>query len=313
MIQRIKNYLQKTLGIEIQAKAQGNRSFPAYLGWSFDFYKVILAGHHCLLALQKPEAHLTPLAIDKGVAILSARTKGTVVFACETMPAYERQRLVLRKIPFIIPNRQLYLPFLALAFSEFGTKKPRSFEALGNGAQILLMRWWNGFSTSFCLTEAMESTGFSKPTVLRAFDELEYFGVARRQGKDRRLFFLGTPWQQWVKQRDSLPSPCRRIIGLEALPPGLEAISAGTEALARRSSLNPPEWREVAIFHTDYSRNRQREIPAQDAPVRLELWNYPPLPMPDGGVDPFSLWLTLKAKQNERLQLCLEEMMGRVL
>ena len=38
-----------------------------------------------------------------------------------------------------------------------------------------------------------------------------------------------------------------------------------------------------------------------------------PVAMPDGGVDPFSLWLTLKDEQDERVQICLDEMMKEVL
>ena len=77
--------------------------------------------------------------------------------------------------------------------------------------------------------------------------------------------------------------------------------------------LNPSEQRELAAFHTDYSRHRQQEIPVADAPIRLELWNYQPLVMSDGAVDPFSLWLTLKDNQDDRIQICLEEMMKEAL
>ncbi len=218
-----------------------------------------------------------------------------------------------RKVPFVIPGRQVYLPFMAIVLSEFGTKKQRTFESVGNAGQILFLKWLNNQSLGFGIAEAMEATGFTKPTVIRAFDELEFFGAARRQGKERRLLFLGDRSAQWEDIRDRLHSPCRRIVGVEKLPRGLVAVPSGTEALAMRSMLNPPEWREVAAFHTDYSRLRQAEIPLADAPVRLELWNYPPFAISDGGVDPFSLWLALKDDKDDRVQLCLDEMMKEVL
>ena len=80
-----------------------------------------------------------------------------------------------------------------------------------------------------------------------------------------------------------------------------------------RSMLNPTAQREFAAFHTDYSRMRQTEIPVADAPIRLELWNYHPIAMPDGAVDPFSLWLTLNGNPDDRIQICLEEMMKEIL
>ncbi len=313
MIQKITDYLRTALGVKIEASPCTDSSFPAFLGWSYDFYRFMLGKHSCLLVFKKPEVQLTPAVIAKNVGYLAAQTGHTVILGCDAMPAYERQRLMQRKIPFIIPNRQLYLPFMALMLSEFGTKKQRIFDALGNAGQILLLRWLNGLSDGFSIAEAMKAIGFTKPTVIRAFDELEFFGAARRQGKERRLLFLGEHTGQWEELRGRMTSPRRRVVGLECLPPGLAAVPSGTEALAMRSMLNPPEWRELAAFHTDYSRLRQGEVPVADAPVRLELWNYRPIVMLDGGIDPFSLWLTLKDEQDDRVQSCLDEMMREVL
>ncbi len=313
MIRQITDYLRTALGVEIKAIAYTDSHLPAFLTWSYDFYSFALGGHSCLLAFKRPEALLTPAIITKNVDFLATQTGNTVIFGSDAMPAYERQRLIQRKVPFIIPDRQLYLPFMAIVFSEFGTRKQRTFEAMGNAGQILFLKWLNGEAEVFNIAEAMEITGFSKPTVIRAFDELEFFGAARRQGKERRLLFLGERASQWEALRGKMPSPRRRVVGLESLPSELATVPAGTEALAMRSALNPPAWRELAAFHTDYSRLRQREIPIADAPVRLELWNYRPLVMSDGGVDPFSLWLTLKGEQDDRIQICLDDMMKEVL
>jgi len=313
MIKRITDCLRTALGVEVKASVYADSHLPAFLGWSYAFYSFNLGEHSCLMAIRKPEASLTPADIAKHIAFLVMQTERTVIFGCDVMPAYERQRLMQRKIPFIVPGRQVYLPFMAIVLSEYGTKKQRTFEAVGNAAQVLLMRWLNSQISGFSIAEAMETSGFSKPTVIRAFDELEFFGIARRQGKERRLLFLGERATQWKENRDRLFSPCRRIVGVEKVPSGLVAVPSGTEALAMRSMLNPPEWRELAAFHTDYSGLPQEEIPLADAPVRLELWNYHPLVMADGGVDPFSLWLTLKGGSDDRIQICLDEMMKEVL
>ncbi len=313
MIREITDYLRMALGIEIHASAYTDAHFPAFLGWNYLFYSFTLGEHSCLLAIKKPEALLTPTSIAKHVDFLAAQTGRTIIFGCSAMLAYERQRLMQRKVPFLIPGRQIYLPFMAIVLSEFGTKKQRTFESVGNAGQILLLKWLNNQSSGFSIAEAVAATGLTKPTVIRAFDELEFFGAARRQGKERRLFFLGDRAAQWEEIRGRLHSPCRRIVGIEKLPSGLVVVPSGTEALAMRSMLNPPEWREVAAFHTDYSRLRQGEIPLADAPVRLELWNYHPQAVSDGGVDPFSLWLALKDEKDDRVQICLDEMMKAIL
>lgn len=313
MIRQITDYLKTALGVEIEATEYSANHLPAFLGWCYDFFCFSLGGHSCLLAIKKPAVHLTPMSIAKNINYLAVHTGYTIIFGCAQMIAYERQRLMERKIPFVIPGRQLYLPFLALVISEYGTQKQRAFEAMGTAAQTLLLRWLNGLADGFSISEAMATIGYSKPSVIRAFDELEFFGAARRQGKERRLLFLGDRAMQWKELRSRLSNPCRRTIGLESLPPGLVVVPSGTEALCFRSMLNPPDWRELAAFHTDYTHLRQKEIPTEDAPLRLELWNYRPITMPDGAVDPFSLWLTLKDEQNERVQICLDEMMKGII
>ncbi len=313
MIQQITNYLKLVLGVDIQATGYSNNHFHAFLGWNYDFYVFSIYGHSCLLAMQKTDSQLTPMSIAKNISLLNEETGKTVIFGSVAMPAYERQRLMRTGTPFIIPGRQLYLPFLAIALSEYGTKKQRTFDTIGTAAQLLLLRWLNGLDESFSISNAMAAIGYSKPSIIRAFDELEFFGAARRQGKDRRLCFLGARARQWEELCGKLTNPCRRVIGLESLPAGLSTVPCGTEALAMRSMLNPSEQRELAAFHTDYSRLRQQEIPVADAPIRLELWNYQPLVMSDGAVDPFSLWLSLKDNHDDRVQICLEEMMKEAL
>jgi len=313
MLNQISNYLNLALGIDLKAERYDNSSLPAFLNWNYEFYSFSLETHSCLLAIQRPDVQLTPMVIAKNIDFLEHQTGLTVIFAGRSLPAYERQRLMRVKVPFIVPGRQLYLPFASIALSEYGTKKQQVFTAIGTTAQILLLKWLNGFAESFSISEAMATAGYTKPSVIRAFDELEFFGTGRRHGKERHLHFLGTRAEQWKEILAKLSNPCRRIVGLEDLPPGLAAVPSGTEALAMRSTLNPPEWRELAAFHTDYSRLKPKEIPVAEAPLRLELWNYHPLVMPDGGVDPFSLWLVLQNEHDERVQMCLEEMMKDVL
>ena len=313
MIQQTTDYLKTALDIETEATAYMDSRFPAFLGWSYDFYRFTIRDHSCLLAMSKDDAQLTPSVIAKNIGFLRTLTGDTVIFGCNAMPAYERQRLMRMGVPFIVPRRQLFLPFLSVVLTEYGTKKQRTFDHLGIAGQILLLRWLNGLDEGFSISEAMAASGYTKPSVIRAFDEMEFFGVARRQGKERRLCFIGKRAEQWEVQRGRLVNPCRRVVGLECLPQELVTVPSGMDALAMRSMINPGDQREFATFHTDYSRLRQQDIPVNDAPIRLELWNYHPIAMADGGVDPFSLWLTLNENHDDRIQICLDEMMKEVL
>jgi endonuclease III len=54
-------------------------------------------------------------------------------------------------------------------------------------------------------------------------------------------------------------------------------------------------------------------VPAEDPDaVEIEVWSYPPkLFAVDGFVDRLSLWLSVKADHNERIEAALEEMMEK--
>ena len=309
MIEQTVEYLKRALGLEVVVAPYAGGGIPAFLGWSYEFYSGDLGQMSCLFALGRPGEHITPAVIATNMRSLREISGLIAVYVGEGVAGYDRQRLIASGTPFIVPHRQLYLPFIGLLALEFGSKKQRSFDSLGVAAQLLALKWLNGAAEGYSIAGAMEVTGYSKPSVLRAFDELEYFYVARRQGSAHHLHFLAGQAVQWKDLLGKMKNPRMRVVGLEAIPQGLSVVPAGLEALSLRSALNPSEQREVAAFHTDYSRLRQREIPVADAPVKLELWRYRPIVMADGAVDPFSLYLTLKDHGDERVQKCLDEMM----
>jgi len=56
------------------------------------------------------------------------------------------------------------------------------------------------------------------------------------------------------------------------------------------------------------------EVPQNHAACCIQFWSYEPprSNIPHGTVDPFSLYLSLKDDHDERIQMCLDEMMENV-
>lgn len=311
-IETAANYLQQVVGNDVTfSKREAVSSLPNHLLWDYDLYDCQVGERRCVLALVKDGARPTPAAISRNMGQIAQAAGADAVYVGEGMAGYDRQRLVGKRTPFIVPGRQLYLPFLAAAFTERGTKKPRVFDALGNAAQLLFVRWLSGLLPGVIgIADAVAHSGYTKQSVIRAFDELECFAIGRRRQGDHHFAFSGAPLAAWEEHRDRLKNPCRRRVGLAAMPAGVETAVAGTEALSLRGMLAPPAQREIAVFHTDGARLPALAAPLAEAPIIAELWDYRPTLMPDGGVDPFSLWLTLAGSPDERVQGCLEEMLG---
>jgi hypothetical protein len=95
-------------------------------------------------------------------------------------------------------------------------------------------------------------------------------------------------------------------------------IRAGLTALAHYSMLATPSYTTCALSREDWKALRQRhkiiDVPAQDPDAsEIEVWRYPPALFAEHGiVDPFSLYLSLKADRDERTETALEEMIGKL-
>jgi hypothetical protein len=167
------------------------------------------------------------------------------------------------------------------------------------------------------LDDARELLDISKVTAVKVFDELEYFGMARRESivgsRCRELKFQGTGRQLWEKALPLLVSPVSRIVGLEELPKELPVVEAGLTALASKTMLDAGAQRTFAVNEKPYRKeiDSLREIPAYDARILLECWKYDPeLPGTRGGVDALSLYLAMREDGDERIQMALEELLG---
>lgn len=161
----------------------------------------------------------------------------------------------------------------------------------------------------------VEKLGYTLMTIHRVFAELQaaQIGEFFQERRERRWTYLDkrTLWEQTAP---FLRSPVKKRLWLKNHQP---KIIAGLTALSHFSLLASPllpvfatsiyqweAWRKLGI----------EEIPSADgADIELEIWHYDPnLFAKNDIVDPFSLYLSLKANQDERIESALEEMMEKI-
>ena len=105
--------------------------------------------------IDKKSGELTPAAIAKHGELIHHASGYTAVFVTDEMAAYNRERLLEKNMPFIVPERQIYLPFIGVVLSESGAKQPKEFSCLGNLAQqIILAKLNRNFTESLSLSHA---------------------------------------------------------------------------------------------------------------------------------------------------------------
>lgn len=132
--------------------------------------------------VRKPTVGAVAVALDR--ARLEADRPAA--FCAEWISAVERMRMVRRRIPFVLPGRQLYLPFLGYALRTEGSC--RISRRLGKPAQRLLLAAVRGelpeVVTGLVVQRAADC---SRATSFRVMNELEAFGLIHRVGPGCRF------------------------------------------------------------------------------------------------------------------------------
>ena len=111
-------YLADTLGLKAKITPwAGADTFPYSLRSSYEVMELTLLNHDFLICLAR-DAVQTPASIEKQLEWIEGRTGRRAVYVAESLASYNRKRLIERKVPFVVPGNQLYLPDLGLDLRE---------------------------------------------------------------------------------------------------------------------------------------------------------------------------------------------------
>lgn len=318
LIESLKTYLNEALKVSIDVQHWGNPSnLPFFLTDSYEFFKFLIFEKPCLLMVSKESAEITPGLISKHYKQVQKNCDDFIIYAQSSLSSYNRKRLVEHGIPFIIPGNQMYLPHLGIdlreRFLKFYGKKEKAFSPASQAVVIYaLVRQTHENLTSSHLVEKL---GYTLMTINRAFAELqaaqmgEFFHERRE-----RWWTFSDKRTLWEQAAPFLRSPVKKRFWLKNHQP---KIIAGLSALSFFSLLTSPV---LPVFATSihqwetWKKLGTEELPSADsAEIELEIWHYDPgLFAKNDIVDPFSLYLSLKASQNERIESALEEMMEKI-
>lgn len=312
-------YVGGATGLPVAWDPLIQQELPPFLRQAYDLAEVAI-GDQWLLAIVPKEGHsIHPAAFEKQVGRLRKfRQRGEVAGYClvaEDIPAYVRKRLIERRIPFVVPGREMFLPQIGQATRERQNRRailPVEHFAPATQAVFLLALVEPGFFPARPLDVAAR-LGLTAMTTTRAFNAIEAVGLAKaaRKGHERWLGFDKPAPILWQEALPYLRSPVRKThrILLADLPVE-RRIEAGETALAGWTMLLPPPEPVLAITGRTW-KNAAQEIPiAEPGTCRVQLWRYDPRPLAkDGRVDRFSLWLSLEAEQDERVQAARETLM----
>lgn len=314
-LQSLISYINKTLSIKVEIKIWNDeRDLPLLLKEQYSFNIIHLSDSDCLLFNENKESRNTPSVISKHCKMLSQYWHEGIIYSKSTLSSIDRTRLIQDKIPFIIPGKQLYLPFLGMDLKEIFPPEKKRTEKLSPSAQLLILgklykKDWIRESPS----KISGIIGLAKMSIGRAFAELENHNIVsiRTSGKEKKMEFNSHGLDLWNNTVPLLKSP---VTSSNTVPyqENVGLVLAGFSALSRYSMINEASTTTYAVF------NRTKDFIIQtewsdlfvDREITVEKWSYDPRILSQEDIaDPLSIYLEFKNSDDERIEEALNELL----
>ena len=285
-------------------------SLPLIVTAGYEYDEVTLFGVRVLLACQIEEMTTTPARLAAQSSRIRQAYPGTVAFVFSSMASYNVHRLIKKRVNFIIPGKQMFLPDLLLDLGRNSESKPESEEIPATAQLLVLYHLQKGNLGGKHGNELAEMLHTSPAGITRAVKWLCAHGLtAFTGGKYKTLQFLHEGKVLWDNALPLLVSPVIRTVFTDE---AIEGVASGQNALAKYSMLVEANYHITAIGKKTY-QTIEPQTDSRFGDNRIEVWKYDPELLAESGfVDKLSLYLSMRNDSDERtqkeLKILLEEM-----
>lgn len=287
--------------------------FPIFLREKYKFYEMSVLNYECIVLEANKELPLVKDLIKhlKQIEKLDVRT---AVLNIKTITTKIRRAYIENRIPFIIENGQIFLPFLGLDLKNAPQKlniKTDKFTTVAQIAYLLLLYDKNRIITA---GEFAEEFGYTLMTGSRALKELfdkglVFYTIGGKTGRTKE-YKINPNINYFQSGKRFLRNPIKRTVYIKTIPDN--TLVAGLEALAEITNLKFPNNSVRAMQITKFKNLNietveEENITGFENLIELQLWEYDPnLFKSQKRVDLASLYATLNEVKDERLEQALE-------
>ena len=323
LIKNFKSYIYENISIKTDVKIlEEKNQLPLAIRESYEIFSCYILNEKLLLLVPLYYKDLTPAKLGKHIDFLYKKFNNICVFLDKTISTYNRQRYIQRKIPFVIPGNQMYLPMFGMDLRNYYKKVIlNKNKKMNPSAQIVILHiLYADNDNNLGVNLLAEKLGYSSMSITRAFDEIESLGLAETEisGRKRFLKYYVDKKRLWEKAKLKMKSPVKIRKYIEKLPPQLKTLKSGLTALSEYTMLSENATEVYAFSQSDWKKAESeyslKVIPfAEKECCEIEIWYYDPKKLTTGGkVDALSLYLELCDYSDERIKSALEELMETV-
>lgn len=258
-----------------------------------------------------PKFELDSLStLKKHIERMQAIEKIPVVFMLEKISAGKRRGMLENQIPFIVGNKQCFLPFLGMLLTQRCDAEETEKEKLIPSAQMLLFYYIYHQKKELYTNTAVTKLGVSAMTITRAVRNLEQLGLIQvfKSGVQKVMTTNFSRKELYNKALPYIQNPIKRTIFIKNKDIDSNLLYAGDSALSQMSMLNDQRIPSYAI--DTWKKDFTDTLINDTDQVALQIWKYDPNVLSsEKNVDVFSLAACYMDDEDERIEECIEEML----
>lgn len=313
----IEPYLKENIDDHVTIKPlQDKNKFPVILRNNYNFYEIRILDNLCILLEILDEAPGVD-AIEKHIKRIEELTNQHIVLYYKQITRYRRKSLIENRIPFIIEDGQIFLPFLGLHLKKAPQYVDEEVSTFSTSAQLAFLYFLFNKDAVINTAEFAQKMGFTTMTASRALNDLYNaklitYRIGGKTGRSKEYRRISDP-EYFKKGRAYIKTPVKRVVYVKRAPE--KTLIAGLDALAELSMMNPLGHQVRAISCDQLNKQdikiiKNKDIVKDQKFVELEIWDYDPKLFTDKKhVDIMSLYASLKEEKDERIEQALEEVL----
>lgn len=306
-------FLEDTLHIKVREGSQAMAyGLPRYMTNRYTIEEVYLDGKKVFFLRPKLELEAVH-TLSQHIQKLQAVENIPVVISLASITAQQRQTLISAAIPFVVENKQCYLPFMGTYLTERNAAPKLQVDKLLPAAQLLLFYYIYQGQEKLYSQELIKALQVSGMTVTRAIRQLEGVGLLQtyKEGVQKVVTSSYQRRELFEKAQPYLINPVKKTAYLPKRLVNANMVAAGELALAKYTLLNQPAVECYALPSlVSWKEQLQEQLFNTQEQVQIELWKYNPLALANANkVDVLSLAMSCKDSYDERIEEAVEEML----
>ena len=313
----MKNQLEQYFGCEVKIREYKNKlSLPIFMTMR-DIAMVEIYGVNFAIVDVMKEAELSVAAMKKQKAKYEEALQYPVAYQVELNSVSMRNALVKNGVSFVDLPGNVFLPFMGIVLQDVYKKQLVKADKMMPATQMVFLELlYMNDEESALKSEVANKLNLTKTSITRATAQLEEMGLIEqiKSGTEISIKRNCSRKEYYENAKTYLINPVQKVITIMRQEAVFESFEAGETALSQLSDLNPPRIEERAIYKGEEVIDQLEIVDAryedQDDCLNVQLWKYNPSYFAsEGQVDPVSLACTFKGNEDERIEMCIEELL----